>query len=479
MTYLTGSHIERRTFLRGMGAVVGLPFLDAMVPAGRIRGDRNQEVERPRLIAMEQSHGAAGCNEWGATQNLWSPVDTGRDFDLDPTSMRSLEPYKDYLTIISNTDARMAEAFNPQEIGGDHFRSTATFLTQAHAKQTEGSDVYAGTSLDQLYASRFGQDTPIPSMQLCIEPVDQSGGCPYNYSCVYTDSMSWKSPTEPLPMIQNPRQAFDQLFGAGGTAEERASRLRTRGSMLDVLVTRISELEQELGGEDRNRLGQYLTDVRELERRIQLTEARNASGEEREIPEAPAGVPDSFREHIETMFDLQVLAFQQDLTRVFTLKLSRDASARVYPESGVNSGFHPLSHHANNEEEILRFGQLNSYHVSMVPYLLEKLKNTMDGDTHLLDKTAIVYGSAMGDPNIHNHRRLPLFFAGKANGKLDGGVHLKAPDGTPMANAFLSLLHILGLDDLESFGDSTGAMAFNDPGTFNADLSGSGRRGSR
>jgi hypothetical protein len=469
MTYLTGKHIHRRTFLRGMGAALGLPLLDAMVPAGRMRSSAAQALDRPRLIAMEQSHGAAGCNEWGATQNLWSPVDTGRDFDLDPTSMRSLEPYRDYLTIISNTDARMAEAFKPQEIGGDHFRSTATFLTQAHAKQTEGSDVYVGTSLDQLYAARFGQDTPIPSMQLCIEPVDQAGGCPYNYSCVYTDSMSWKSPTDPLPMIQNPRQTFDQLFGAGGSATERAARLKMRGSMLDVLVTRISELQREIGGTDRDRLDQYLTDVRELERRIQLTEARNSSGDEREIPEAPAGVPDSFREHIETMFDLQVLAFQQDLTRVFTLKLSRDASARVYPESGVNAGFHPLSHHANNEEEILRFGQLNSYHVSMVPYLLDKLKNTMDGGTPLLDKTVVVYGSAMGDPNIHNHRRLPLFFAGKANGKLDGGVHFKVPDGTPMANAFLSLLHILGLDDLESFGDSTGAMELNPVSGVTAD----------
>jgi hypothetical protein len=463
MTYLTGSHIHRRTFIRGMGAALGLPLLDAMVPAGRQGSLAAQQMEKPRLIAMEQSHGAAGCNEWGATQNLWSPPETGRDFDLSQTSMRSLEPYQDYLTIISNTDARMAEAFNPQEIGGDHFRSTATFLTQAHAKQTEGSDVYIGTSMDQMYAQRFGQDTPIPSVQLCIEPVDQAGGCPYNYSCVYTDSMRWKSPTEPLPMIQTPRQVFDQLFGAGGSAEERASRLRTRGSMLDVLVTRIGELSRELGSTDRNRLDQYLTDVRELERRIQLTEQRNSSGDERELPEAPPGVPDSFREHVEMMFDLQVLAFQQDLTRVFTMKLSRDASARVYPESGVNAGFHPLSHHANNEQELLRFAQLNTYHVSVVTYLLDKLQNTMEGDTNLLDKTAVIYGSAMGDPNIHNHRRLPLFIAGKAGGQLDGGVHLKAPDGTPMANALLSMMHILGFDDMESFGDSTGAMALNAP----------------
>jgi hypothetical protein len=464
MNYLTGTHLPRRTFLRGMGAAVGLPFLNAMVPVGSGGALALRRLETIRFIAVEQSHGAAGCNEWGATQNLWSPAQIGREFDLGPTSMRDLEPYRDYLTIISNTDARMAEAFSPQEIGGDHFRSTATFLTQAHAKQTEGSDVYVGTSMDQLYARRFGQDTPIPSMQLCIEPVDQAGGCPYNYSCVYTDSMSWRSPTEPLPMIQNPRQAFDQLFGAGGTAEERAARIRTRGSMLDVLVSRIGELSRSLDGEDRNRLEQYLTNVRELERRIELTEARNSSGEARELPEAPAGVPDSFREHVEMMFDLQVLAFEQDLTRIFTLKLSRDASARVYPESGVNAGFHPLSHHGNNEEEILRFAQLNAYHVKVFTYGLEKLKRTLEADTPLLDKTVVLYGSAMGDPNIHNHRRLPMFLAGKANGKLEGNVHLKAPDGTPMANALLSLLHVLGHDDLESFGDSTGALALNYPG---------------
>ncbi len=462
MTYLTGKHIERRTFLRGMGAVVGLPFLDAMVPAGKPWDSAS--VDQPRLIIMEQSHGAAGCNEWGATQNLWSPAEVGRNFDLSPTSMRSLEPYRDYLTIVSNTDARMAEAFAPPEIGGDHFRCTATYLTQSHAKQTEGSDVYVGTSMDQLYAQRYGQETPIPSVQLCIEPVDQAGGCPYNYSCVYTDSVSWKSPTEPLPMIQNPRQAFDELFGAGGTPEERAARVRTRGSMLDALVSRIAELRRDLGTRDQEKLDRYLSNVRELERRIQLTEKRNSSGEAREIPGAPAGVPDSWSEHMHMMFDLQVLAFEQDLTRVSTLKLSRDACARVYPESGVTVGFHPLSHHGNNQEKILEFAKLNAYHVGVVPYLLDKLKDTVEGDTHLLDKTVVVYGSAMADPNIHNHRRLPLFLAGKANGKLQGNMHIKAPDGTPMANVLLGLMQALGMDDMESFGDSTGAMTFNEPG---------------
>jgi hypothetical protein len=458
MNFISGKHIPRRTFVRGMGATLGLPLLNAMIPAGRGGSGSRVETGHTRLICMEQVHGAAGCSEWGASQNLWSPSAVGRDVDLSPTSMRSLEPYQDFLTIVSNTDSRMAEAFTPQEIGGDHFRATATFLTQAHARQTEGSDVYVGTSFDQLYAQRFGQDTPIPSMQLCIEPVDQAGGCGYNYSCVYTDSLSWASPTEPLPMIRDPRAAFDQLFGAGGTPDERAARRRTRGSILDAVRDRMGQIMRDLDPEDRRTLDQYLGNVRELERRIELTEARNSSGEVRELPEAPAGVPDSYREHVETMFDLQVLAFQQDLTRVFSFKLGRDGSARVYPESGVNTGFHPLSHYGSNEEEILKFSRVNQYHVSVVTYLLEKLKTTYDGDTSLLDQSAVIYGSAMADPNVHNHRRCPLFLAGKANGQLQGNLHLVAPDGTPMANVWLDLLHRIGFDDLESFGDSTGAF---------------------
>ena len=458
MTYITGKHIPRRTFLRGAGATMGLPFLTNMVPAGRPWFRTADEIDKPRLICMEQVHGAAGSSDWGAKQNLWSPVEIGHAFDLVPTSLRPLEPFRDYLTIVSNTDVRMAEAFRPEEIGADHFRSTAAFLTQCHPRQTEGSNIFAGTSIDQICAQSLGRATPLPSMQLSIEPVDQAGGCGYNYSCVYTDSLSWASPTVPLPMIRDPRAAFDQLFGAGGTAQERAARRRTRRSILDVVAERIAELNRELSGTDRERLGQYLEDIRELERRIQLTEEWNSGGEERELPDAPSGVPDSYREHVEMMFDLQVLAFQQDMTRIFTFKMGRDGSARVYPESGVDTGFHPLSHHGNRGEQILKFARLNEYHLSLLPYLLNKLKNVIEGDASLLDKTAILYGSAMGDPNVHNHRRCPLLLVGKANGNLRGNLHLKAPDGTPMANVMLSLLHGLGVDHVDSFGDSTGAF---------------------
>ena len=470
MRLITGKHIPRRTFLRGMGATVALPFLDAMIPAGLgSREALRALADNTRLIAMEMSHGAAGCQEWGAAQNFWSPALTGHDFDLSPTSLRSLEPWRKYLTIVSNTDVKMAEAFIPEEIGGDHFRSTATFLTQAHAKQTEGSDVYVGTSLDQIFANRFGQDTPIPSMQLCVENINQAGGCAYGYTCVYTDSLSWASPTEPLPVIRDPRVAFEQLFGAGATAEERLERRATNRSILDWITDRVATMRRNLGPVDRQRMDQYLENVREIERRIQMVESRNLSGEAREMPEAPAGVPDSFSEHMYLMFDLQALAFETDMTRVFSFKLSRDSSARTFPESGVDTPFHPASHHGDVEEAVADFAVINSYHVSMLPYLLEKLDGIQEGESTLLDKSMVIYGSPMGDPNVHNHLRVPFILLGGANGQLDGNTHLFAPDGTPLANVMLTLLHKLGHDDISSFGDSTGAFSLGYSGGIAVD----------
>lgn len=465
MNILTRSAMPRRTFLRGLGATVALPYLDAMVPAfGTLRGlpGGSAASDKTRFVAIESVHGAAGSNAWGATKNLWAPAAVGRDFELIPEgALPSLEPWRKYLTIVSNTDVRMAEAFNAPEIGGDHFRSSAVFLTQSHPKQTQGSDLYVGTSLDQLIARRIAGDTAIPSMQLCIENLDQAGGCYYNYACAYTDTISWASPYEPLPMIRNPRVAFELLFGAGNDNADRMSRRRANQSILDWIVGEANGLKRELGPADRQRLEQYLDDIRELERRIQAVEARNSSGERRELPEAPVGVPDSFAEHMKLMFDFQVLAFQSDMTRVFSFKTGRDASSRAYPESGTNKGFHPASHHGGRESAILEFNTINRYHVSMLPYFLDKLTNTMEGDTNLLEKTMIMYGSPMADGNIHNHRRCPLLLLGHGNGRLDGNMHLKAPDGTPMANVMLALMHKLGLDDVQNFGDSTGEFALS------------------
>ena len=375
-----------------------------MIPAGR---GLSAGADGPtRLVAIEMVHGAAGSNDWGRTQNFWSPAQTGHAFDLTPSALSPLEPWRDYLTIVSDTDVEPAEAKRPKEIGGDHFRSSATFLTQAHPRQTEGSDIFVGESLDQIFAKRFGQDTPIPSMQLCIENVDQSGGCAYGYACVYTDTISWASPTEPLPMVRDPRVAFDQLFGAGGSPQQRAARRRVNSSILDFITDRVAELKRELGASDLIRLDRYLEHVRELERRIQRVEARNASGEARALPEAPAGVPDSFREHVQLMFDLQALAFASDVTRVFSFKMGRDSSARIFPESGIDKPFHPASHHGGNEDNIADFAAINRYHVGMLPYFFEQLSGIMEGDAHLLDRTMILYGSPMGDPNVHNHKAL-------------------------------------------------------------------------
>jgi len=463
--FITQKRLLRRSVLKGLGATLALPFLDAMVPAGGARHTASAReaaagARRVRLVAMEMVHGAAGSTNFGAKRNLWSPAAVGSTFDLAPTSLASLEPYRNDLTIVSNTDVRNAEAFIPPEIGGDHFRSAAVFLTQAHPHQTQGSDLHAGTSLDQIYAQKCAQDTAVPSMQLCIENVDQAGGCFYGYSCAYTDSISWASPTEPLPMIRDPRAVFDQLFGVGATPEARARRRQRDRSILDWVVDSVGQLKGTLGPADRARLNDYLEDVREIERRIQRVEALNSSGEARELPAAPIGVPDAYDEHVKLMFDLQAVAFAADITRVFAFKLSRDVSNRVFKDAGVTTGFHIASHHNDRDDRILEFSKINKYHVSLLPYFLEKLKNTPDGEGSLLENSLILYGSPMGNPNVHNHKRCPLFFAGHAGGRLKGQLHLKANDGTPMANAMLSALQILGVE-IDSFGDSTGSFDLN------------------
>jgi hypothetical protein len=411
------------------------------------------------MTCIEMVHGSAGSTKYGLEQNLWSPAADGNTFDLAPTSLLPLEPFKEYVTIVSNTDMKPAEATELHEVGGDHFRCSAVYLTQAHPKQTESSDVFAGTSFDQMYAAKFGQDTPIPSIQLSIESVDQSGGCDYGYNCVYTDTISWASPKKPLPMIRDPRMVFDQLFGAGASADERNARMKTDQSILDWITHETTRLKSNLPASDRARLDEYQENIREIERRIQKIEERNSGGTARELPMAPVGVPDSWEEHVKLMFDLQAVAFAGDITRVSSFKLSRDATGRAYPQSGVNGGFHGLSHHGENEQRIKQYAQLNKYHVSMIPYFVDKLKKTQDGDGSLLDHTLVLYGSPMGDSNLHNHKRVPLVMVGHAGGTLKGSLHYKAPDGTPTANMYLTLLHKLGITDVDTFGDSTGELA--------------------
>jgi hypothetical protein len=323
---------------------------------------------------------------------------------------------------------------------------------------TEGSDILLGPSLDQIYAQRCGQDTPLPSIQLCIEDVGSlSGACGYGYSCVYANTISWANPTTPLPMERNPRAVFEQLFGDGTAPAERQARRQADRSILDLIRQEVTTLQKDLPASDRSRLHAYLEDVREIERRIQKVEKFNAGGQARALPEAPVGVPDSFEEHVKLMFDLQVLAFMTDTTRVSSFKMGRDVSSRVYPESGVKTPFHALSHHGENPTRIEEFSRLNAYHVSKVAYFIDRLKNTPDGDGNLLDHSLVVYGSPMGDSHVHEHRRLPLFLAGHANGKIKGNLHRRCAPGTPMANVLLTLLHHLGTD-ITRIGDSTGEV---------------------
>ena len=457
-TFISKQHLSRRTALKGLGATIALPFLDAMRPA---RTAYAAAADRKlRLIAIEMVHGAAGSTTYGSGMHMWAPAATGSAFDLAPSALAALEPYRQHLTIVSNTDCRNAEAFSAPEIGADHFRSAAVFLTQSKPKQTQGSDVHAGTSFDQLFARTFGQDTPVPSMQLCIENVDQAGGCSYNYSCAYTDSISWASPTQPLPMIRDPRAVFDQLFGIGTTPDARKARRRDDKSILDFVAESVGDLKGRLGVADRARLSDYLDDVREIERRIQKVEGSNSSGEARELPGAPIGVPDSYDEHVKLMFDLQAVAFASDITRVFAFKMSRDVSNRVFGPSGSTSAFHTASHHQEREDRIRDFQKINAYHVGLVPHLLKRLADTPDGDGTMLDNSLVIYGSAMGNSNMHNHKRCPLFLAGHAGGRLKGNLHVKAADGTPMANAMLTALQAIGVET-PSFGDSTGTLELN------------------
>ncbi len=454
--FLTKKHLSRRTFLTGVGTALSLPLLESMVPA---QTPQRQTAANPRtkLACLEMVHGSAGSTQYGIDQNMWMPPTEGSDFQFG-TILEPAEQFRDYITLVTHTDQRPAEAYTAEEEGADHFRSSAVFLTGAHPKQTEGSDVQSGTSIDQIYANEFGQDTPLPSLQLCIENLDASGNCGYHYSCVYMNSISWSSPTTPLPMIIDPRMAFEELFGAGGSPEARAARRRANQSILDSVTLEIDRLRQDIGTRDRNRLNDYLESVREIERRIQQIEQYNASGIQRELPSAPIGVPDSWEDHVKIMFDLQVLAFSSEVTRVTSHKLSRDVSNRVFAESGNSTPFHSASHHGSSVSGITEYAKINRYHMEVFTYFLEKLRDTPDGDGNLLDHSLIVYGSPMGDSNVHAHKRVPMLLVGHANGLFPGNRHVKAAHETPTSNLLLGILGKLGIEQ-EYIGDSTGVLA--------------------
>ncbi len=436
--FITKRHIPRRTFLRGMGATVALPLLDAMVPA---MAAAPSGVSRYSFLHVPH----------GASPGYWTPTAAGKQWELSPI-LSPLTQFKDQITIISNTDHAMAGSLSPDESAGDHSRTAAVYLTAAHPKRTEGQDIYAGISIDQVLASKIGQENPLPSLEMCIEDVGSLGVCGVGYSCAYTNSISWSSPTTPLPMERNPQVVFERLFGDGSTPEERAARKREDRSILDSVLADVGRLKHGLGPSDLARFDQYLEDIREIERRIAIAE--HTAAVEAERPET-AEMP--FDQHVKLMLDLQVLAFKADITRVATMMFSRDLSAKVYPESGVPDAYHALSHHQDDATRMARYAKINAYHVAVVGYFLDKLRAVQEGDATLLDNSVVMYGSPMGNSNAHDHIALPVLIAGGGAGRYEGNRHIVTAPHTPLANFFMTLAEKEGIH-LPSFGDSTELM---------------------
>ena len=436
---ITKKALPRRTFLKGIGATLSLPLLDAMVPAATaLEKTPAKPVRRLGYVFMPM-----GCDI-----TRWTPPG-GEKLDKLSPILSSLEPVKQDVTIVSNLE--LANAYP-----GSHATSNSAFLSAAKAKVTESTDYYLGTTADQIAARHIGQSTQLPSLEMAMDLLKLVGQCDNGYACVYQNNLSWSSPTTPLPAEAHPRIVFESLFGEGGTAKERRAALRKRASLLDSISEEITRLQRDLGPADRAKLEEYLTAVREVERRIQTAESDAAKNQLPDL-DRPLGVPASYADHARLMFDLQVLALQGDVTRVITFQLARETSNRTYPEIGVPDPHHPLSHHGNNPEKVALMAKINSFHVSLFAEFVQKLKKTTDGNGSLLDHSLYLYGSGMGNPNVHDHTNLPTIVAGGAAGKMRGGRHIQYDKPTPLANLHLSLLNKVGVP-MESFADSTGTV---------------------
>ena len=435
---ITKKALPRRTFLRGMGATVALPLLDAMVPSMTALAKTAAEpVRRLGFVYMPM-----GCD-----LPRWTPPGDGGLTELSP-ALESLRPIVDQLTVISNLELKNAYP-------GTHATSNAAFLSAAKAKWTESTDYYLGTTVDQIAAKEIGGRTLLPSLELSMDLLQTVGQCDNGYACVYQNNLSWSSPTTPLPAEAHPRIVFERLFGEGGSAADRRAALRRRASLLDWVREDIRRLENRLGPEDRTRVSQYLDTVREVERRIQKAESETVENPMPDL-DRPVGVPAAYADHARLMFDLQVLALQGDVTRVITFQLARETSNRTYPEIGVPDPHHPLTHHGNDPEKIARMAKINAFHVSLFAYFVEKLKATPEGNGSLLDHSLYLYGSGMGNPNIHDHVNLPILVAGGA-GKVKGGRHIRYAEPTPLANLHLTLLERVGVR-MDAFADSKGRV---------------------
>ncbi|MBI3414465.1 MAG: DUF1552 domain-containing protein [Verrucomicrobia bacterium] len=436
---MTKKFMPRRTFLRGMGATMALPLLEAMVPAATpLAKTAANPVRRLGFVFMPM-----GCD-----QSRWTPPGGTKLGELSPI-LSSLAPVKEHVTVISNLELQNAYP-------GSHATSNSAFLSAAKAKLTESTDYYLGTTVDQIAAQQIGQQTQLPSLELSMDLLQLVGQCDNGYACVYHNNLSWSSPTTPLPAEAHPRIVFESLFGEGGSAAERRAALRKRASLLDSFTDDLSRLKRELGPGDRDRIGQYLDTVREVERRIQKAEADVANNPLPDL-DRPVGVPAAYADHARLMFDLQVLAWQGDVTRVITFQLARETSNRTYPEIGVPDPHHPLSHHGNDPAKIARMSKINQFHVSLFAEFLGKLKATKEGNGTLLDHSLCLYGSGIGNPNVHDHSNLPILVAGGAAGGMKGGRHIQYAKPTPLANLHLTLLDKAGVH-LDKFADSTGKV---------------------
>ena len=446
--FISQKHLPRRTVLRGLGASLALPLLDGMVPAyAALRKTAANPVRRLGVCYVPN----------GMEMRAWTPSGEGRELELSQI-LQPLAPFRSQVNVLTGLADKVAVP-RPGEGIGDHARASATFLTGVHVKKTEGADIRAGVSMDQIAARTLGAETQLASLELGVDSVETLGACDAGYSCAYTNTIAWRTATTPLPMENDPRAVFERLFGSTDStdAAARLARIRQDRSVLDYVGDRVAGLQQTLGPGDRTKLDQYFDAVRDVERRIHKAEEQS----DREIPlfEQPAGIPDTFEAHSRLMFDLLALAYQTDLTRVGTFMLSREVSGRAYPEIGVPDSHHGCSHHQNDPAKLEKLAKINTFHMQQFAYFLDKLQSTPDGDGTLLDHSMLIYGSGISDGNIHFHMDLPVVMVGGGGGALKGGRHLRYANDAPLTNLYVSVLGKLGIP-VEQFGDSTGKLEY-------------------
>jgi hypothetical protein len=438
---ITKKALPRRTFLKGVGATIALPLLDAMTPA---LSALSQTAARPPLRA------GFVFVPMGASMEYYTPPGEGKLTELSPI-LDSLAPHKDYLTVVTNLQIKPAYTAG----SGNHATSNCCFLTCAPAKATSGIDFYLATTVDQFIAQKIGRDTQLPSLELSTDLMAQVGNCDDGYACAYMNYISWSSPTTPNPTEADPRVVFERLFGEGGNSEQRKVAMAERRSILDSVVEDLARLQRKVGAADRTKIDQYLTSVRELERRIEKAEEQRAE----QLPDlqrplaAPGAGPDGWEEHVRIMYEFQALALQGDITRVITFQKAREVSTRVYPQIGVSDPHHPLSHHQEDPVKIAKLAKINAYHMSLFAEFIGKLKAIPEGDGNLLDHTMYFYGSGMGNPSAHDHTNIPIAILGKADGRIKGGQHVRYPKPTALANLHWTILDRYGVR-LDKFADS-------------------------